>query len=560
MDAEALATLVFGLIGGLGIFLLGMKNLSDGMQAVAGSSLRRMIAAVTNNRLLAAGVGTLVTCIVQSSSITTVMVVGFVNSGLMTLTQAAGVIMGANIGTTITGWILVLKIGKYGLPMLGGAAFAYLFGKGDRWRYWAMAFMGVGMVFFGLELMKDACGQIEKLPQFASWFQRFQADSYFGVLRCAMVGCILTMLVQSSSATLGITISLAYQGVIDYPTAAALVLGENIGTTITAFLASLGANRGARQAAYFHVLFNVIGVAWITAIFPWYIDLVQTLAPGDVETSVTRGGQLVYPYTTAAIAATHSLFNVANTIAFLPFLRLLVVLLERFVPEETAPEKPRLTSLDVHMLETPVLAIQQSHNEILKMGRDCEQMMHWLQTLLEQDEPDRALVKQLQDTEEKLDRIQEEVSHFITDLLANNAPHTVAEEARAQLRIADEYESISDYVAAILKFDLKLRKEGLRFTEQQRHELARLHSGMTAYVTAVNEAYREQNRKIVAELKPANKQLRNEVKHLRREFLGQLSSQTVPPAISVAWLSALNAYTRVRDHALNIAQVIAGEK
>src|SRR5690606_35967912 len=131
---------------------------------------------------------------------------------------------------------------------------------------------------------------------------------------------------------------------------------------------------------------------------------------------------------------THSLFNVANTIAFLPFLRLLVVLLERFVPEETAPEKPRLTSLDVHMLETPVLAIQQSHNEILKMGRDCEQMMHWLQTLLEQDEPDRALVKQLQDTEEKLDRIQEEVSHFITDLLANNAPHTVAEEARAQLR------------------------------------------------------------------------------------------------------------------------------
>ncbi len=560
MDAEALATLIFGLVGGLGIFLLGMKNLSDGMQAVAGSSLRRMIAAVTNNRFLAVGVGALVTCIVQSSSITTVMVVGFVNSGIMTLTQGAGVIMGANIGTTITGWILVLNIGKYGLPILGAAAFVYLFGKGDRWRYWAMVVMGVGMVFFGLELMKDACSQIEKLPQFASWFQKFQADSYFGVLRCALVGCVLTMLVQSSSATLGITISLAYQGIIDYPTAAALVLGENIGTTITAFLASLGAASNARRAAYFHVMFNVLGVTWITAIFPWYIDLIQTLVHGEVGQSVTRGGQLVYPHTTAAIAATHSLFNVANTLVFLPFLRVLVRLLERLVPVEAIPEKPRLTSLDVHMLDTPVLAIQQSQNEILKMGRECEQMLHWLKTLLEQDEPDRALVKQLQAAEDKLDTMQDEVSHFITDLLANNVPHRVAEEARAQLRVADEYESISDYVASILKFDLKLRKEGLRYTEQQRQDLAHLHDGMTAYVAAVNEANRTQNRKIVAELKQANKQLRGEVKRLRQEHLGQLSAQTVPPPVSVAWLAALNSYTRVRDHALNIAQVVAGEK
>ncbi len=163
---DSFVQLAFELVGGLGIFLLGMKNMSDGMQAVAGSSLRRMIGAVTGNRFLATLVGVFVTCVVQSSSITTVMVVGFVNSGVMALSQAIGVIMGANIGTTITGWILVLKIGKYGLPMLGAAAFCYLFSKSERLRYTAMAVMGVGMVFFGLELMKDACSIIKQMPDF----------------------------------------------------------------------------------------------------------------------------------------------------------------------------------------------------------------------------------------------------------------------------------------------------------------------------------------------------------------------------------------------------------
>ena len=213
MSITSLTQLIFELVGGLGIFLLGMKNMSDGMQAVAGSGLRRLISTVTGNRFLAIIVGTIVTCVVQSSSITTVMVVGFVNSGVMSLMQAAGVIMGANIGTTITGWILVLAIGKYGLPLLGASAFVFLFSRSDRWRYCAMAFMGVGMVFFGLELMKNACAIIKETPEFESWFHKFQADSYFGVLKCALAGCVLTTLVQSSSATLGITISLEFQGV-----------------------------------------------------------------------------------------------------------------------------------------------------------------------------------------------------------------------------------------------------------------------------------------------------------------------------------------------------------
>ncbi|MCK5174490.1 MAG: Na/Pi cotransporter family protein, partial [Planctomycetes bacterium] len=273
MDVKVAIEIFFGVIGGLGIFLLGMKNMSEGMQAVAGERLRRLINAVTNNRILACGVGTVMTMLVQSSSITTVMVIGMVNAGIMNLMQAIGVILGANIGTTITGWILVIKIGKYGLPLLGISALFFLFSKRDRIRYVASFFLGLGMIFFGLQLMKDGFAPLKELQGFIDWFSRFSpVDAsgvirYFGVLKCCMVGAILTAIVQSSSATLGITISLAYIGVIDYPTAAALVLGENIGTTITAYLASLGASSNAKRASYAHMIINIIGVLWITAIF-----------------------------------------------------------------------------------------------------------------------------------------------------------------------------------------------------------------------------------------------------------------------------------------------------
>jgi phosphate:Na+ symporter len=552
--------LAAGVVGGLGIFLLGMKNMSDGMQAVAGSGLRRMIAAVTNNRLLATGVGTFVTGVVQSSSVTTVLVVGLVNSGVMTLTQAIGVIMGANIGTTITGWFLVLKIGKYGLPLLGGMAFVYLFSRSDRWRYWAMFFMGVGMVFFGLELMKDACKIIRETPDFVTWFHKFQADSYLGVLRCAMIGCVLTMVVQSSSATLGITMALALEGVIPYETAAALVLGENIGTTVTAFLASLGATTNARRAAYFHVIFNLVGVFWITLIFQWYIVFIQSTIDGDVTRVVIENGDATYPDTKQMIAATHTVFNVVNTLLFLPLIGVLAGLLERIVPAKAFKEKPHLTDLDIRMVDSPALAIEQSRNEVLRMADSCEKMLDWLKTLLSQDEPDSKLADRLRHREKVLDSIQDEVTHFVTHLLAGNVPHAVAEEARQQLRLADEYESISDYVDSILRFDGRLRKDGLRFTAKQREEILRLHEEVVGYVDAVNAGYREQNPNVLAKLDAPGKHLKRLIKNIRNDHLDDLSTQSVPPQVSVAFMGTLNSYARVRDHSQNIAEAVAGEK
>lgn len=560
MELTTLTQLASELLGGLGIFLLGMKYMSEGMQAVAGSSLRRLIGTITGNRFFAILAGVFVTCVVQSSSITTVMVVGFVNSGVMSLTQAVGVIMGANIGTTITGWILVLKIGKYGLPLLGGAAFGYLFSRTDRWRYWAMSLMGVGMVFFGLELMKDACALIKETPAFAEWFQAFDADGYVGVLKCCMVGCILTMLVQSSSATLGITISLAYQGVISYETAAALVLGENVGTTITALLASLGATTNARRASYFHVLFNLLGVFWITLIFHWYTELVLWLVNVDVAATVMQDGTATYPNTTPAIAATHSIFNVANVLLFLPFVNTLVRLLERLVPSKEFKETPRLTDLDVRMLDTPTLAIEQSHKELERMGDGCEKMLRWVGELRDQEQQDTSLANEVIRREAALDSIQDEISAYITKLLSGTVPHLVADEARRQLRMADDYESVSDYVADLERFDRKLRRAGLRFTESQRQGLDELNSELLTYLESVNTALRQNNVNILEESAPAAKRIRSTIKRFRRQHLEDLSDGNIPPSVNVAVLASLNAYVRVLDHGENIAESISGEK
>ncbi len=560
MDISAFFTLVCEIVGGLGIFLLGMKHMSDGMQAVAGNSLRKLIGAVTNNRILATIVGVVVTCVVQSSSITTVMVIGFVNSGVMQLGQAIGVIMGANIGTTITGWILVLKIGKYGLPLLGGSAFFYLFSRGDRWRYWAMALMGVGMVFFGLEVMKDACSMIKETPAFEAWFQRFDASTYLGVLGCAAAGCILTVLVQSSSATLGITISLAVQGVISYETAAALVLGENIGTTITAFLASLGATTNARRAAYFHVIFNLAGVFWITLIFGWYIELIQSLVDGDVTEAVMVDGKQTFPYTVAAIAATHSVFNITNTIIFLPFVAVFERLLIKLVPSKGFKEKPHLTDLDIRILETPLLAIEQSRKEIGKMGDGCSKMLDWSAELLQQDDPDKALADRLRQREQVLDSVQDEISEFVTHLLSGNVPHSVATEARRQMHMADEYESVSDYVLDLDKFDRKLRKEGERFTEEQRADLVKLNSHVAEYLAEVNTALATGNKAIITKTDPTAKRIRDEIKQLRQKHLAEMSNGTIAPVVMVAWLASLNAYSKIREHTREIAEAISEAK
>ena len=546
--------------GGLGLFLLGMKNMSEGMQAAAGSRLRAMIGAVTNNRFMACGVGLLVTCLIQSSSVTTVMLVGFANAGLMTLAQSIGVILGADIGTTITGWILVLDIGKYGLPLLGFAAFFFLFCKGDKVRSIALLVMGLGMVFFGLDLMKEGFKPLRDMPEFIAWFSKFSPVGYWGILKCTLVGAGVTAIVQSSSATVGITMGLASQGIIDFETAVALVLGQNIGTTITAYLASIGTVRAARRVAYAHILIKVIGVIALVVLFPWYVTLIRSLLTVDPNGSVLVNGEETYPSIIKGIAVAHTVFNIILVAAFLPFTKKLSALLTRLMPDSAADETPHLTYLDVRMLNTPVLGMEQSRHELLFMTESVDTMMDLLRgSLFFADKADEEAHRRIFRREDILDNVQKEVTEFLGRLLAGNVTHDIITESRGQIRIADEYESISDYIVGILKMQIKLRNNKLLPSPEGRQEMLELHDRTMDYLKFVCISFCDRT-DILAEAVMRSDELTRMVKDFRGRHLERLADGKISPLLSLVVPDMLSAYRRIKDHALNIAEVIAGEK
>ncbi len=559
--------MAFEILGGFGLFLLGMKNMSEGMQAVAGQRLRRMIGAVTNNRLMACGVGTAVTTLIQSSTITTVMVVGMVNAGIMTLLQAIGVIAGANIGTTITGWVVALSVDQFGLPIMGASALVYLFIKRDRVRYTAMFFLGLGMVFFGLLLMKTGFAPFKDMPGFVELFQRFEPTTYLGVLRVCLIGALLTALVQSSSATLAITMTLAFSGAISFPTAAALVLGENIGTTITAFLASLGTSTNARRAAYAHTLFNVFGVLWITAIFPHYLRFIVWIigifhdgnAPDAVLVSET--GVTTFPHVMAAIAITHTIFNVTNTLMFLPLIGHVARFLNWAVRERKEPAAPRLTYLDVRLFDTPNIALEQSGKEVINMGHRTLPMLKDLREVFADANLESNKVDPIFRAENELDIVQKEIVEFIGHIMAGNIPHDTNRTARDQLRIADEFESISDYIITILKLRLKMRDTEQVLSPEALEEILGLHDRVDRYVRTITKAVEtEENGLFFREAMSSGNEITAFMKDCRSKHLLRVSDGKATPLKSLIYTDMLNSYRRIKDHAFNIAEVLAGEK
>ncbi len=561
----ATMTMAMAAVGGLGIFMLGMKYMSEGMQAVAGNSLRRMISLVTDNRLMATGAGTGVTLLVQSSTVSTVIVVGLVNAGLMQLHQAIGVILGANIGTTITGWILILKIGEYGLPLLGVAALVYLFSRRDRIRFIAMAAMGLGMIFFGLELMKEGFAPMRDIPTFVEAFAWFQADTYSGVLRCVMLGAVLTFLVQSSSATLGITIGLAATGVIPFTTAAAFVLGENIGTTITVLIASVGANTNAKRTAYAHVLFNLFGVFWITLIFGWYSHLVAGLVEGvhglnPMEVSFLEAPDPVAfgVAVTAGIALTHTLFNLTNTALFLPFLRPYARFLERLAPDPQVKEVAHLKHLDARGVSAPVLGIEQSRGEVMQMGQGVLKMIDWIRQVSFNGPRDEGIIQKTFHREEVLDNVHHEIVTFLTDIMDSTVPHRISEEGREQLRIAHEYESMSDRLVSILRSFLKLRDQHLELPADQQEDLLALHDAVADFLRRVTDAYVHREAMTEALAQSTSASITRRVRRLQDDQLQRMVERPVDPSLSLIYTEILTDYRRVRAHTMNIHEATTG--
>lgn len=533
---------LFKVVGGLGLFLYGMENMSSGMQKIAGDKLKKILAALTTNRIMAILMGIFVTGLAQSSSVSTVMTIGFINASLLTLQQGLGVILGANIGTTITGWLLALNIGKYGLPIVGFAAIAFMFVKGEKSRTRALTVMGFGFIFLGLELMSKGLSPLRTLPEFINLFHSFKADSFFGVVKVAMVGALLTGVVQSSAATLGITITLATQGLIDYPTAVALVLGENVGTTVTALLASLGASSNAKRAAYAHTLINIVGVMWATITFRPYLSILAHFSDSTANMAT-------------AIATAHTMFNIINVILFIPFIGYLAKFLCTIVKDDDNGVI-RVTKLSSLMVTLPNVIIDQTRTEVLTMAANIKEIFFKLEEVYYNPSKLEAYNEEIDAIEEKLDLYEKEVSDANFTILNKGLEASYVEETRGNLITCDEYETISDYLKRVSNSLMRLKKDDLELTQERKEALQKLNHMVFDFFDDINKAYKTKDRDLFMLSISKYTAIKNLYKEARHGHFDEeaKNDETIPAKLSTGYMDILNYYRRATDHVYNIIE------
>ncbi|MEZ4744014.1 MAG: Na/Pi cotransporter family protein [Bdellovibrionota bacterium] len=547
--------LSYTLLGGLGIFFFGMKNLSESLQATSSHLIRRVIHSLTSNSVVAVGVGLVITCFVQSSSITTVMVVGFVNAGLMHLSQAIGVIFGANIGTTITGWIISVKIGKYSLLLIGLGIFPFLFSKNDRYVQWAKVCFALGFVFLGLQTMSGAFKPLRSQEDFLSLMGYFSADSYFSLWMTVLVGCLLTFVIQSSSAMLGITIALASTGAISFQTALGLVLGENIGTTITALLACIGANVSAKRAALAHALFNVLGVIVITSFFWQYKEFIEGIIGGAADFVDAKGEK---PYIAAHIAAGHTLFNVANVLLFLPFIKKVEQLVTFLIPQKTLKKEKHLEFLGDPQTLSPTLAIEQAYMEIGKLAGLVLKILNRSKEHLTSFKENKDYAALVRKYEQITDRIQLEVMVFMEKVMKVSLTEEESHQVSALMRISDELESVADYGESIIKYSERFFSEDLKIDDETKKEIDVLFDKTINFFVYIKDIYEQ--RKIIDAKKYSGKiiELNELAEALKHSYLVRLHEKRYPALSSLTISDVIVALRRIRNHSENLAEAYMG--
>ena len=548
--------------GGLGTFLLGMKHLSEGLQAVSGSGLRRFMSLATSHRLAGVGTGVITTVIVQSSSIITVMVVGFVSSGLMNLSQAINVIIGSNIGTTATAWLIAFApdVKMLGLcVVLVGAAF-YFFQRNERLHNLGLAFMGLGCIFMGLYWMKEGMEPVRSMPMVVDAFRSLDATTAYGLAKCVLVSLAFTAVVQSSAATTAIAMTLAQQGLLSFEAAAATVFGMNIGTTMTAWLAAFNGSAEARQTALAHTLFNVAGTILLIPFFvPAILPLATSFFPHYAD-AVTTNGVTTYPHMAAPMAAVHTIFNVITTLFFLPFTRQFARFVSRVIKAPPA-EKPHLSALKMSSYISPVIACDQALLEVTFMRDSDLELLAGIKDVLAGTATESA-EEHILHREEVLDNVQREITEFLGKIMVKRAPTEVSDRIGRLLRLSDELESVSDEAAAILKATRRLRKGGQNFSEQSCQTLLGIHEIVFSLAETVS-GYIKSPRPIfdLAALQANSHDIGRRIHDARRNQLDRVGPDDPDSPVRVLTeLDILNAYERIRSCYINMAETLAGRK
>lgn len=548
-------------LGGLGIFLLGMKNLSEGLQAVAGHGLRHAMSLATTHRMAGVGTGAIATILVQSSSVITVMLVSFVSSGFMSLSQAFNVIIGANVGTTATVWIVAFApdpqvLGLIGMG-LGGAL--YFFIRNEKFRNIGFSILGLGLVFLGMYFMSKGVLPIRQHHSVREALMAMNASTFWGVALVALVAAVFTAVVQSSAATIAIGMALASQQLIAYETAISILFGANIGTTMTAWLAAIGSTAAAKRTALSHTLSNVIGsLIFLPFVLPVFVPLGKWLFPNwNLVTETVKGPALLGIM--APIAVTDTIYSVLRGAVFYPLSKPFIALIEKIIPQKE-DEKPHLSALKTGAI-SPVVACDLALVEVQFMRDSNIDLFECARKVLA-GEGTADIEKHVFHREDILDNVQREVTEYLGGVMKKRLPGIVANRARRLLRITDELESASDESAQILKVVNRLKRENLVFSPSSTALLLRLYDALFAFVKTISPWIRSPRPKIdIAKVQADAKSIHELVRECRLTQVGRIGPDDPGSPLRVLGeLDVINACDRVRAYYLNIAESLAGGK
>ncbi|WP_422443679.1 Na/Pi cotransporter family protein [Thermoanaerobacterium sp. DL9XJH110] len=525
---------IFTLFGGLGLFIYGMKLMGEGLERAAGDRLRNLLELLTRNRILGVLIGTLVTAIIQSSSATTVMVVGLVNAGLMDLMQAIGVIMGANIGTTMTAQLIAFKLTKLALPSIGLGTAVFIFGRQKTQKFIGQVILGFGLLFFGMQTMEVALKPLAGMPGFVSFMANFGKTPLLGVF----AGFITTGIVQSSSATIGILQALADQGVVNISIALPILFGDNIGTCVTALLASIGANITARRAALLHLTFNIIG----TLIFLLILPVVQVLISYTSSDPVRQ------------IANAHTFFNVTNTIIQLPFAFLLVRLVTYLIPGNPDVIERGVKYIDDRLLETPSIAMVQVKKEISRMGQlSLETLKDAINIFLYYNEQKDKLARE---KESVINELAREITRYLALLSRQSLPSDESNLITNMINAVNDMERVGDHAMNILELAEYKDEHRLPFSNEALKELVEMSAKVQETFSLAVEAFSNYDKNIASKIVVNEEEIDNMEKELRAHHIKRLNEGKCNPSSGVIYLDVLNNLERVGDHAFNLASYI----
>lgn len=535
---------VLTMIGGLCLFLFGMNLMGQALERRAGGKLQSLLDKMTGSVPAGFLTGLGITAIIQSSSATTVMVVGFVNSGLMTLRQAINVIMGANVGTTVTAWLLslagisgsniwvnLLKPSSF-TPVLAliGIIF-YMFCKSGKKKDTGMILLGFATLMFGMETMSGAVSGLKDVPAFASLFLMFK-NPILGVL----AGALLTGIIQSSSASVGILQALAVTGQVSYAAAIPIIMGQNIGTCVTALISSVGTQKNAKRAAVVHLMFNVIGVVVLLTAF-WIVKIV--FAPAILDENATMSG----------IAIAHSLFNILCTAMLLPAGGLLEKLAIRIVPDKGGKEQP--VELEERLLITPSVALGRCRAVAGEMARCAGEALHMALTTFENCSPE--LAESIRENESRCDRYEDELGTYLVRLSAQQLSDAESEEATELLKIIGDFERISDHAVNLLAASEELRSKGLGFSATAEKELKVLIGAVSEILNTAERAFSEKDLAAAAQVEPLKQVIVALKEQMRTRHILRMQQGHCSIEAGFVWSDLLTDLERTADHCSNIA-------